>query len=573
MSDNELGLRYWTNRRVTRRRVLGTTAVSAGALAAIGLVGCSGGDDNGGNGGGNGDGVPTARAVQDGTQDGPGKPGGILRVRQADALPSMNPFGAGIFALAQGLTLGFTVFDHMWYVPTDTGELIPFLATKVQQPDEDGTVIAELGEAVFHDKEPANGRAVTANDVAASYKRFRAETPFGYSWLHDVMDDVVATDDKTVKITQKFPWAWVFTSSNAGSPITSSILPEEILTGHDDLLLRDAVGSSHWILDSHDNGANIKFRRFDNFRVEGQPLLDGVDFRFITDANAAHSAFVAKELDTFTFSSKKQSDDTLARLGDEIAVGSDLSRDYYNLMMKFEPPFTDIRVRQAFNLLIDRDEIILLMEDGNGQKTGPIPPAHRRYALPEDDADLQEYFRHDIAEAKQLLDAAGFDYDDEIELKHSTRTGDSEVSEILKAQLARGDVKIKLVPEDLVKWFSQTLNQSQFRLTAFQHLPYEDPDLPLRFYLGPEGDRQANFMGYREPKVDTAVLAAAQELDEETRVEKVYEAQRVIMKEYSPMLNLHSKINYSGRYSYVKGAITGRGSLGLFNRTTWLDKA
>lgn len=567
MSDNESGLRYWTNRRVTRRRALGTAAVGAGALAAIGLVGCAGGD---GNGGGNGD--PTALPAQDGTQDGPGKPGGILRVRQANELPSMNPFGAGIFALAQGLTLGFTVFDHMWYVPTDTGEVIPFLATDIEQPD-DLTVIATLGDAVFHDKEPANGRAVTAHDVAASYKRFRAETPFGYSWLHDVMKDVVATDDKTVKITQNFPWAWVFTSSNAGSPITSSIMPEEILTGHDDLLLRDAVGSGHWILDSHDNGANIKFRKFDKFRVPGQPLLAGVDFRFITDPNAAHSAFVANELDTFGFASKKQADDTLSRLGDEIAVGSDLSRDYYNLMMKYEAPFTDIRVRQAFNLLLDRDEIILLMEDGNGKKTGPIPPAHVRYALPEDDADLQEYFRHDIAEAKQLLDAAGFDYDDEIELKHSTRPGDAQVSEILKAQLARGGVKIKLVPEDLVKWFSQTLNQSQFRLTAFQHLPYEDPDLPLRFYLGPEGDRKANFMNYREPKVDAAVLAAAGELDEEARVEKVREAQRVIMKEYAPMLNLHSKINYGGRYAYVKGSITGRGSLGAFNRTTWLDKA
>lgn len=571
MSDNDSGLRYWTNRRVTRRRALGTAVVGAGALAAIGLVGCSGGDGGDGGGNGNPDGDPT-NTPQDGTQDGPGKPGGILRVRQANALPSMNPFGAGIFALAQGLTLGFTVFDHMWYVPTDTGEVIPFLATNIEQPD-DLTVIATLGDAVFHDKEPANGRAVTAQDVAASYKRFRAETPFGYSWLHDVMKDIVATDDKTVTITQNFPWAWVFTSSNAGSPITSSIMPEEILTGHDDLLLKDAVGSSHWILDSHDNGSNIKFRKFDKFRVAGQPLLDGVDFRLITDANAAHAAFLAKEIDTFGFASKDQADDTLSELGDEIAVSSDLSRDYYNLMMKFEPPFTDIRVRKAFNLLIDRDEIILIMEDGNGKKTGPIPPAHVRYALPEDDADLKEFFRHDIAEAKQLLDAAGFDFDDEIELKHSTRPGDSQVSEILQAQLARGGVKIKLVPEDLVKWFSQTLNQSQFRLTAFQHLPYEDPDLPLRFYLGPEGDRKANFMNYKEPKVDAAVLAAAQELDEEARVEKVREAQRVIMKEYAPMLNLHSKINYGGRYSYVKGTIGGRGSLGLFNRTTWLDKA
>jgi hypothetical protein len=63
------------------------------------------------------------------------------------------------------------------------------------------------------------------------------------------------TDEKTVKITQKFPWAWVFTSSNAGSPWTGSILPKELL--HDnDFLNKDAIGSSHWMLAGHDNGAN-----------------------------------------------------------------------------------------------------------------------------------------------------------------------------------------------------------------------------------------------------------------------------------------------------------------------------
>ena len=121
-----------------------------------------------------------------------------------------------------------------------------------------------------------------------------------------------------------------------------------------------------------------------------------------------------------------------------------------------------------------------------------------------------------------------------------------------------------------MKWFSQTLNQSDFQLTCFQHLAYEDPDLPLRFYVG-EGDL-TNFMKYSEPKVNDAILAAASELDEDARVEKVYEAQRVIMSEYAPMLNLHSPNQLRrGATSYVKGSITGRGSYGAFNRTTWLD--
>jgi peptide/nickel transport system substrate-binding protein len=581
MAEQDLGLRYWGRQRVTRRRMMAGAVSGGAALGAIALVGCSS-DSNGGNGGGNTV-VPSTAVVNDGTQDGPAKPGGILRVRQATALPSMNVFGPGILTLAQGLTLGFTVFDHLWYVPTDTGVRENFLATNVEIVDPQGLEInVTIGDATFHDKAPVNGRAVLASDVAASFKRFRSEPPIGYSWLQDVMDDIVATGDKTLTITQRFPWAWVFTSSNAGSPIFTSIMPEEMLTGHDEELLSDAWGSGHWVLDSHDNGSNIKFRKFQNFRtfqngadITGQPYLNGVDFISITDENAALAAFRAGEIDTTGFTSRTQMEDAIAEFGDRIATGSDLSRDYLNFMLnlKNEPLFQDERIRKAFNRLINRDEMIILIEEGDALKAAPIPPAHKRYLLPDSDPSLVDYWTHDIADARAMLEAANYDFDQEFELKHSNRPTDALLAQVLQSQLGEGGVKIKLTQQDLVTWFTQTLNQHEFTMTAFQHLPYEDVDLPLRFYMGADTStgRPANFMDYQDADVDSAVLAAAQELDEDARVEKVLEAQRVIMDKASPMFNILSAINFAGRYSYVKGGITGRGSYGLFNRTTWLD--
>lgn len=579
MAEQDLGLRYWGRQRVTRRRMMAGTVAGGAALGAIALVGCKSDSKNGGNGGGNTV-VPPTTTVNDGYQDGPGQPGGILRVRQATGLPSMNVFGPGIFALAQGLTLGFTTFDHLWYVPTDTGTTELFLATNLEQVDAQ-TLIATMGEATFHDKAPANGRAVDAEDVVQSFKRFRTAGGIGFNFLENVMDDIVATDDRTVKITTKFPWAWIFTSSNAGSPISSSILPKEILEGQDDLLNRDAIGSGHWILDGHDNGTNLRFRKFDKFRtfqngrdITGQPFLNGIDFVFIADENAALAAFKAGDIDTSGFTSRKQMEDTIAELGDKIRTSEDQSRDYVNMMMRADgPPFDDIRVRQAFSKLIDREEAILLLEDGDAVKCGPMPPAHARYVLSDDDPVLVDYFTPDIAGAKQLLEAASFDFDSEIEMKHSNRPVDSDLARVLKAQLDRGGVKIKLVQEDLVTWFSQTLNQSTFKMTCFQHLPYEDPDLPLRFFLGKvEGiGNNDNFMKWSDNDVNDAVLAAARELDEEARVEKVKEAQRVIIRQAAPMVNVLSQQNFGGSYTYVKGGITGRGSYGLFNRTTWFD--
>ncbi len=577
MAEQDLGLRYWQAQRVSRRKVLAGAAVGGATVGAIAIVGCGGSSKkSSGTPGGSTPGSTPTPGVTNGDQDGPAKPGGILNIRQGGPLPSMKVFGPSILALAQGLYLGFTTYDHMWYTPTDTGVRELFLATQVEQPDA-LTVIATLGNAVFHDKPPVSGRKVTAEDVVASFKRFRDEIGIGYDWLHNVMDDITFAGDSTVTIKQKFPWAWVFTSSNAGSPITSSILPKEILH-NDDILTKDAIGSGQWVLKSHDNGANIQLKKFDKFRqfagtksIAGQPFLDGINNKLITDDVAALAAFKAGDIDTYGYTSKTEADDTKKEFGDKIVNGSSLGRDYTTLMLKYEPPFTDVRVRQAFNLLIDRDEAIQLLAEGNGVKTGPIPPAHKKYALSEDDPDLKEYFRHDIADAKKLLEAASFDFNQEVVLKHSVRPVDSNLAQVLQAQLKRGGINVKLLPEDLVKWFSQSLGTGNFHMTCFLHLPYEDPDLPLRFYLGAEGDRK-NFMGYKDADVDTAVLAAAKELDETARIAKVKAAQKVIMKTYAPMLNIFSEIGYGGRYAYVKGSISGRGSYGLFNRTSWLDK-
>ncbi|MBF6599646.1 MAG: ABC transporter substrate-binding protein [Dehalococcoidia bacterium] len=581
MADNEFGLRYWQDGRVSRRRLLGGAAIGGVSLAAIGLVGCTRGASSNKTPGTSA--TPNgliAATPTDGTQDGkPTRLGGILRVQQNPAWPNMDPFGPGVLTLVQGLALGFTVFDHMWYVPTDTGVAELFLATKLEQPDA-LTLTATLGDAVFHNKPPVNGRKVLASDVEASFKRFREETGIGYDWLHNVMDDITSDDQaQTVTIKQKMPWAWVLTSSNAGSPITSSILPKEILHGYDDLLRKDAIGSGHWTLLSHDNGANPKLRKFDKFRqfagtksIAGQPYLDGIDFTLVTDPNAALAAFKAGDLDTIGFGTKADAERTARDLGNKVVVGSDLGRDFFTMMLMYEPPFKDDRVRHAFNLLIDRKEAIQVLEQGSGVPCGPMPPAQRRYVLPDSDPALQEYFKTDVKQAKQLLGAAGFDLNQSYEMKFSNRPGDSALANLLASQFARGGIKLKLTQQDLITWLTTTLSQSQFKLTCFGQLPYEDPDLPLRFYIGKQG-YGTNFMKYDDPKVDDAILAAATELNEEARIQKVMDAQRAVIKAWSPMLNIYSPIGYGGRYAYVKGTISGRGSLGLFNRTTWLDKA
>lgn len=549
------GYQRLLGRRFSRRQVLAGAAGATASVAGLGLLGCSGDDE-----------APSAS----GSPEASGEPklGGILKLRQQSALPNMNPFGSGISNLGQALYLGFSVYDHLWYVPTDTGETEYFLATEIEQIDE-LTVRVAMGDAVFHNRPPVNGRAVLSSDVKASVERFRGVTPIAFSWLHDVFERMDTPDDLTVVYNQNRPWAWFFTSSNAGSPISSSILPVETV-GDDDFLNGDAIGSGRWLLDGHDDGANIRLRKFPSWREPGLPRLDGVDNVFIPENAAAQASFAAGDVDTITALTRLEVEDLEGRLGDRIQRTSDLSRAYRTLMLKFEEPFIDKRVRQGINLALNRQEIMQGIDLGDGELSGPVPPAHERYVLGA--SELEEYFRHDPDEARSMLEAADFPFDQEFELKFASLESSTQLAQLIEQQLNVVGIRLKLTTQDLLTvWLPQTLNQGQFQMTCFTHLAYEDPDLPLRFYMSSTAEIN-NFMDYSNPDVDDAILAAAEELVEERRVELTKEAQRVLIDDYAPMLNLYSPISYGARYTYVKEAIIGRGSYGLFNSKIWLDK-
>ena len=65
-----------------------------------------------------------------------------------------------------------------------------------------------------------------------------------------------------------------------------------------------------------------------------------------------------------------------------------------------KPPFSDLRVRQAMSLAIDRKEMVDTVVFGSGVVSGPIPPGMGSFAIRPD-------YRLDLDRAKALLREAG----------------------------------------------------------------------------------------------------------------------------------------------------------------------
>ena len=563
--------------RLSRRRLLagaGGTALGAAALAACG----------GGGGTTVTSETPAATSATPAeeviTKD------GVLHSSHTTVLPSLNVFGAA--ALAPALTFGFSVFDHLWYVPLDTQEVELFLASNIENPDEQGLeIIISMQEAFFHDKPPVNGRQVLARDVKASYDAYAADmlAP-GHDWFRNIMESVEAPDNLTVIIRQKQPYAWVYHSAGAGSPAWSSILPEETLPtilpdgtlGEDTFgLSQDLIGSGRLKLVENRSGEFFRLERHEKWRVPGEPFLAALESSLIAEPALRQAAFRARELDTVPLSNKLEADQMEDQLGDQIYITSDLSRSYHTIMLSMRnTPFDNPNVRKAIRLAINRQALILGVTAGDpegGVMSGPVPPAQSAFAVPEE----EEYFRHAPEEARALLEEAAFPFDREFVLKYPSSETQEKRATLLKEQFGVVGIKVRIEGEDLLaKWLPQTLQTGDFDMTVYTQLPYDDPTFPLVFFtthsaLGGEDPRGRNNMDFFDDEITAAADAVDSELNPEARNEKVKDAIRLIMEKEAPMINLYSSVSYTARWNWYKGLVIGRGSYGGFNGRRWID--
>jgi peptide/nickel transport system substrate-binding protein len=552
-----------------RRRLLGgagTAMIGAGAWA---LAGCGDDDDNGGKA------QPTTSGVNPGTATAPTpttageviKKDGTYKVRQGAIMASINPYAG----LDSGLLWGFTIFDHLWYTPLDTGVRENFLASSIEQQDPLHFTV-KLQDSVFHDKAPANGRAVKASDVKASLETAAKQTKISNSsWWSTIFDHIETPDDKTVNFVLKGVDAWGFSSTNGGSPIASSILPEEIAKDPS-FMDKDLVGSGRYQFVSHENGANPKIKRFDKWRIKGEPYLAGIDYKLIQEQAAALAAFSAQEIDTVALNNKLERDDLNQKHGKNITIDSVDSRSVWLVQPRGDGQWADPRVRQAIYLALDRKEMINLMAFGEGKLSGPVPPAFGE-SLTAQEIETG-YGKFDPAQAKQIIGQTTFDLSKEYSIKYIV-PGDTyqQFAQIVQSQLQKNlGMKIKLVGEDFGKWLAQSLYGSDYDgFMTYPTLAYDDPSSYILTYAKQIGGRP-NWAGFQDDELDAAWSKQRTILDDKERRAAVQDLQKKGLAKFAPFIPTFMGLSNTAYWNYVKGRVIGRGSYGLFSGQTYIDK-
>jgi peptide/nickel transport system substrate-binding protein len=290
------------------------------------------------------------------------------------------------------------------------------LAESWTQPNET-TYIFKLRRGVrWHNKPPVNGRELTAEDVRYTVERFLTVKGNANAYMLKSVDKVEAVDSHTVKFTLKEPFAWFL--DILANPMAVAIVAKECVDKFGDLKKAEAVvGTGPYLLDSYRPNVGLTFARNPNYFMQGLPHIDRIEMVVDEDNASRMSAFMAGKYDLgWEFpgiinrtdwvqikDTVKQKRPNLKTLEFPANVMSHIS------MRTDQKPFSDVRVRQAMSLAIDRQGIIDAVAEGVGVYNPAVPAALKEWSLPIDKlGEGARYFKYDRAEAKRLLAAAGY---------------------------------------------------------------------------------------------------------------------------------------------------------------------
>ena len=301
-------------------------------------------------------------------------------------------------------------------VPPTTFPLEGDLAESWSQPDET-TYVFKLRRGVrWHPKPPVNGRELTAEDVRYTVERFLSIKGNPSAYMLKAVGRVEAVDRYTVKFTLKEPFAWFLDA--LANPMAVAIVARECVEKFGDLKKPEAVvGTGPWMLESYRPNAGLTLVRNPSYFVSGLPHIDRVELAVDEDNASRMSAFLAGKYDlgwefpgTINRTDWIQIKDTLKRVRPQLRTTEFASNVETHISMRTDrPPFNDLRVRQAISLAIDRQGMIDATQEGVGIFNPAVPAALKEWSLPITQlGEGARYFKHDPAEARRLLAAAGY---------------------------------------------------------------------------------------------------------------------------------------------------------------------
>lgn len=452
-------------------------------------------------------------------------------------VPNIIPFGG--IALAQWLGKEF-MYDSLLAWDADLN-VIPALAESWDTPD-DTTYVFNLRQGVkFHD-----GSEMTAKDVVYSLNMALDPVEPGVKVPYlDNLASVEATDDYTVTVTMTIPDP-TLPGTLAWTNYTP-IVPEGLLDSVE--VLSDGIGTGPFRLAEYSQDDQIVYEAFPDFWEEGVPGVETLTLKMLVDEQQRVAALRSGEIHGATFTADVAG--TLESEDISVITGLTSSPKVIQFSTVEDVPWRDVRVRQAINLAVNRQEIIDKVYGGNAQVTGVIPPGYGPWPIPEDEIVLA--YENDLDAAKALMEEAGYadGFDVVLQAIASPREY-TQNAEIVQQQLTGLNINVTVEPLE-IGTFADNIGKGNFEWASTGRGMRGDPSAHVVDFRSGTSNNVTWFGdGWKSEELDALYDEALATVDQDARKDLYDQIQRIILEEV-PNLYLVQNMKFQAVSNSVEG--------------------
>ncbi|HVM13382.1 MAG TPA: ABC transporter substrate-binding protein [Egibacteraceae bacterium] len=447
-----------------------------------------------------------------GVDDGNGEPatGGTFVAALSAEPDQLDPH---LTTASPSFTINEQIYDVLVQTTPDL-QFEPWLATDWETSEDQLTWTFELrDDVVFH-----NDRAFTADDVVFTYERIMdEETGAANAFRLANVDEVTAVDDHTVEITLTEPSPNLLAQlSNGGL----AIVPQESVEAG--TLESEPVGTGPFRFVSYTEGSNVQLEANEDYWGDG-PHVEGVEFRFISEATVALTSLETGEIDWTNHVPPQNTE--MVRDNPDLESDAVPSTDYWYYAFNLErEPFNDPLVREALAWGFDRETLTQAAKFGAGTPN--------QTAIPEGSFWSSDYapYDYDPAVAQELLEEAGAT-DITLGLMVSDEFPETvEAAQVLEAQWGELGVTVNIESVEFATWLDRN-TEGDYDAKLLGWLGNVDPD--DYYYRQHHSEGPDNTQNYANAEVDRLLDEARAETDEDARKDLYDEAVEIIVDENS----------------------------------------
>lgn len=406
-----------------------------------------------------------------------------------------------------------------------------------------------------------NGDPVTAHDFVCSWRRALApETASEYAYMlyalvngeeyntRKIADPervgVRALDDRTLeaKLNRRTPYFLGLTHFSTLLPVNPRCIEEH---GSRWAHLGRIVTNGPFMLDDWQIGRCVRVVKNPSYHDAASVRLRSIDFLAVESANTAFNLYLTGDADfvsTIPLSLRP-----FVKGRPDYHSGVYIGTYYYLFNVK-RAPFDDVRVRKAFCMAVDKEQIVRFITRG-GEKpaTSFVPNGMPNYTpikgLP-----------YDVDQAQKLLAEAGYPGGKgfpAVELLYNTSEANQDIAEVVQQMFKRNlGVKVDLINQEWKVYLASTKARDYQIARASWIGDYVDPNTFLNMWVTGGGN---NRTGWSNAQYDALIRKAATEADPAQRMETFRRAERIVVEDDAAIMPVYYYVSNEMYGPEVKG--------------------